>query len=69
VNQVVIGGLVGTTGLVNAITVSGKLKFLSSASLFVENTPGKEGNFQNTQGVVSATLSIQDGFGTVIPDA
>jgi hypothetical protein len=53
--------------VVNAITVSGKLKFLSSASVFVETTPGKEGDFQNAQGVVTATLSVQDGFGTVIP--
>jgi hypothetical protein len=69
VNQVIIGGLIGTAGVVNAITVSGKLNFLSSASVFVETTPGKEGNFQNIQSIVTATLSVQDGFGTVIPSA
>jgi hypothetical protein len=68
VNQVIIGGLVGTSGLVNTITISGKLKFLSSGSLFDETTPG-EGSFQNGAGTVSATLSVGDGFIVVIPTA
>jgi hypothetical protein len=69
VNQVVIGGLVGTTGVVNTITVAGKLKFLSTGSLFDETTPGKTGSFKNGAGTETATLSAQGGFATVIPTA
>jgi hypothetical protein len=65
VNQVIIGGFVGLGGLANTITVSGKLKFLSSGSLFEETTPGKEGNFVNGNGTVTGSLVAQGGFGTV----
>jgi hypothetical protein len=69
VNQVIIGGLVGTTGAVNTITIAGKLKFLSSGSLFEETTPGEAGSFENGAGTQTATLSVQGGFITVIPTA
>jgi hypothetical protein len=67
VNQVIIGGLVGTTGLVNTIAIGGKLKFLSSGSLFDETTPGKAGSFENGAGIETATLSVDGGFITVTP--
>jgi hypothetical protein len=69
VNQIIIGGLIGTTGVANAITISGKLKFLSSGSLFDETTPGEAGSFENGAGTATATLSVQRGFITVIPAA
>jgi hypothetical protein len=69
VNQVIIGGLVGTTGAANFISVEGRLKFLSSSSLFAATTPGQIGSFQNGAGVASAILSVQDHFITVIPAA
>jgi hypothetical protein len=67
VNQVIIGGFVGVAGLPNVITVSGKLKFLTSGSLFAESTRGKEGDFRSGNGVVTATLETRDGFVTVTP--
>jgi hypothetical protein len=67
VNQVIIGGVVGVAGVANSISVGGKLKFLSSGSLFDETTPGKEGTFENGIGTVTATLTTQDGFVTVTP--
>jgi len=67
VNQVIIGGLVGTSGAVNFISVEGRLKFLSSGSLFVETAPGQIGSFQNGAGAATATLSVLGGFITVTP--
>jgi hypothetical protein len=67
VNQVVIGGLVGVTGLANIIAVAGKLKFLSSGSLFDEFTPGLTGFFENGAGSVNGPLITQGGFVTVTP--
>jgi hypothetical protein len=67
VNQVIIGGFIGTTGLANAVTVAGKLKFLSTGSAFHETTPGKEGEFVNGAGNVTATVSAQGGFVTIVP--
>jgi hypothetical protein len=67
VNQVIIGGLVGTTGAVNTIIVNGKLNFLSTGSLFEETTPGKAGSFLNGLGTETATLQIESKFTTVIP--
>jgi hypothetical protein len=69
VNQVIIGGLVGVAGAVNTITVGGKLKFLSSGSLFDEITSGLTGSFENGVGTVTGTLVTQDGFVTVTPTA
>jgi hypothetical protein len=69
VNQVIIGGLVGTTGVANAITIGRKLEFLSSGSLFEETRPGKAGSFENGTGTETATLSVEGGFITVIPAA
>jgi hypothetical protein len=67
VNKVIIGGLIGTSALPNVIAVAGKLKFLSSGSLFKETIPGQGGTFENGAGTVTGVLAA--GFGTVIPRA
>jgi hypothetical protein len=67
VNQVIIGGLVGTTGAVNTIAIGGKLKFLSSGSFFKETIEAETGSFVNGTNTESATLTVEGGFKTVTP--
>src|SRR5262249_54057953 len=59
-NRITIGGQVKS-----ALTVGGRLTFLSTGSLFNPTTPG-DGDFLDGNGAITGTLTTA-GFGTVIP--